>query len=451
MYRQQNPKSITRPPTTLPHVPYPKPANLLPRHYPMKIAVIGAGITGISTAYELASDGHAVQVFDKAGAAASCDSFATGGLISASLINPWTLPDWPAGASTRRLTGSARIKLRAIPSLAELRWLRNWSRTPKAGELSPAFSGYQKLMAWSQSQMQAIVAKHRLEFERGEGAMLLAPTEKDHQALQTGLTHLKELGVVYKDLSPEQARLVEPGLGQAVAFHGALHFPNDEVGNCRQLAMLLRTACTELGAQFHFNAHVLKAHAARQHTLEISDWAEQPSFDAVVLCPGSDAMGWAAATKLRLPVTQVHGYTLSAALREPLHAPRSAVITMDTGVVFSRQGMRVRVAGGAEIGGASRQPNDKTVHGLFRALHHYFPGSANVTTGVQSWRGARVFTPDSMPVVGPTPTPGIWINAGHGANGWGLAQGCARILADRIQGKQCEVDIESLRPDRFAG
>ncbi len=417
----------------------------------MKIAVIGAGITGIATAYELACDGHAVQVFDKAAAAASGDSFATGGVISPSLVNPWTLPDWPTGAFTHRLSGSARIKLRAIPSFNELRWLKSWRRTPKTGGLSSAFNNYQQLLAWSQSQMHAIAARHRLEFERGEGTMLLVPTEKDHQALQTGLARLKELGIAYNDLPPEQARLIEPGLGQAVAMHSAVHFPHDEVGNCRQFAMLLRTACMGLGVQFHFNAHILKAHAARQHTLEISGCAEQPSFDAVVLCLGADAIGWATTSKLRLPVTLVHGYTLSAALREPLHAPRSAVITMDTRIVFSRQGIRVRVAGGAEIGGAFRQPNDKTVHGLFRALHHYFPGSANVTTGVQSWRGARVFTPDCMPVVGATPTPGLWINAGHGANGWGLAQGCARILADRIQGKQSEVDIQPLRPDRFVG
>ncbi|MBC7916211.1 MAG: FAD-dependent oxidoreductase [Rhodoferax sp.] len=417
----------------------------------MKIAVIGAGITGIATAYELVCDGHTVQVFDKAVAAASGYSFATGGLVSPSLINPWTLPDWPMGASIRRLTSSAGIKLRSVPTLTELRWLKNWSRMPKNSGASSAFSSYQQLLSWSQSQMQTIAVKHRLEFERSEGAMLLVPTEKDYQALQTGLARLKELGVACNYLSPEQARLTEPGLGQAVALHGALHFPGDEVGNCRQFAMLLRTACMELGVQFHFNAHVLKTHAGQQHTLEVSGWTDRPGFDAVVLCPGADSAGWAAASRLRLPLTLLHGYTLSAALREPLHAPRSAVVTMDSGIVLSRQGMRVRVVGGAEIGGASRQSGARAEQDLFRALHNYFPGSANLTTGVQSWRGARVFTPDCMPVVGPTPTPGVWINAGHGANGWGMAQGCARILADRVQGKRSEVDIQSLRPDRFAG
>ena len=417
----------------------------------MKIAVIGAGITGIATAYELACDDHSVQVFDKAAAAASGGSFATGGVICPSLINPWTLPDWPLGVSTQRLTGSARIKLRAIPSWNELRWLRSWSRPPKAGDLHATFNHYQQLMAWGQAQMHTVAAKHKLEFERGEGSVLLIPSEKDHHALQAGLTRLKELGVAYRELTPDQARLTEPGLSQAATLHGALHFPNDEVGNCRQYAMLLRTVAAELGVQFHFNANVLKVQSARQHTLEVAGWTDHPSFDALVICLGSDAPDWTIANKMRLPVTVVHGYTLSAALREPLHAPRSAVVTMDTGVVLSRQGMRVRVVGGAEIGGASRPPNDRSVQWLFRTLNHYFPGAAHLSTGTQSWRGARLFLPDGMPVVGPTPVPGVWINAGHGANGWGMAQGCARILADRIQGKAPEIDIQALRPDRFTG
>lgn len=415
----------------------------------MKIAVIGAGITGIATAYELACDGHEVQVFDKTAAAASGDSFASGGMICPSLINPWTLPDWPLGTSTRRLTGSARIKLRVVPSWSELRWLRNWSRTPTAGGLHATFNSYQQLMALSQARMHAVAAKHNLEFERGEGAMLLIPLEKDRQTLETGLVRLKELGVAYKELTPDQARLTEPGL--AAEIHGALHFPTDEVGNCRQFAMLLRTAAAEMGVQFHFNAHVVRAQSTRQHTLEIPGWTKQPSFDALVICPGADILNWAATNKLRLPATIVHGYTLSAAMREPLHAPRSAVVTLDTGITLSRQGMRIRVVGGAEIGGASRPPNNRSVQWLFRALNHYFPGSANLTAGTQSWRGARVFMPDGLPAIGSTPTPGVWINAGHGANGWGMAHGCARILADQIQDKTPEFDIQPLRPNRFSG
>jgi D-amino-acid dehydrogenase len=185
-------------------------------------------------------------------------------------------------------------------------------------------------------------------------------------------------------------------------------------------------------------------------TLEIADWSERPSFDALVFCTGTDTVRWATSIQLRLPAASVYGYSVSATIREPLHAPRSALVTMDSGLVLTRQGQRLRASGGAEIGKTGQDHDKKTIQKLFSALHHYFPGSTDLRTGHQSWRGARLFMPDSMPVVGPSPIPGIWVNAGHGANGAALAGGCARLLADQILGKSAELDTVPLRPGRFS-
>jgi D-amino-acid dehydrogenase len=171
----------------------------------------------------------------------------------------------------------------------------------------------------------------------------------------------------------------------------------------------------------------------------------------LVLCTGTDTARWAPFIQLRLPAAAIYGYSVSAAIREPLHAPRSALVTMDSGLVLTRQGQRVRVSGGAEIGKSEQVHDKKTIQKLFSALHHYFPGSTDLRTGHQSWRGARMFLPDGMPVVGPSPTPGVWVNVGHGANGAALAGGCARLLADQILSKSAGLDTLPLRPDRFAG
>ena len=415
----------------------------------MKIAVIGAGIAGISSALELAQDGHTVEVFDKAVAAASGDSFATAGLVSPGLINPWGLPHWAGSPSASRLLGRNSISFRTVPSWSELRWLRAWSRAKKHAELPAAFDNLQRLMAWSQQRLQATTAEHKLEYERGDGAMLLVPTEAEHKRLQTGLARLKELGVAFKELTPEEARLAEPGLGANAPLHGAVHFPGDELINCRQYALLLRGVATDAGVRFHFNAEVTKLQTGQRHRLDITGWSEHPEFDAVVLCPGSEPFPWAAAAGIRLPSVLVHGYTLSAALREPLHAPRSAVVAMDSGIVLSRQGMRIRVAGGAEIGPRQLTTSDRAVQSLFQALHHYFPGSPNLAAGTQTWRGSRAFAPDGLPLVGPSNVQGIWLNAAHGANGLALSAGSARLLADQIQGRSSEIDGQALLPARF--
>ena len=52
----------------------------------MKIAIVGAGIVGVTTAYELASDGHEVTVFEQRSAAAEEASFATAGLLAPHLL-----------------------------------------------------------------------------------------------------------------------------------------------------------------------------------------------------------------------------------------------------------------------------------------------------------------------------------------------------------------------------
>ena len=416
----------------------------------MKIAVIGAGIAGISSALQLAQDGHAVEVFDQGTSAAGGDSFATAGLVSPGLINPWSLPHWAGSPSVSHLLGRGRIALRALPSWSELRWLRTWSRAKKHAELPAAFDSLQRLMAWSQEQLQATSAAHRLEYERAQGTLLLVPSVADHKRLQAGLARLKELGLAFKELTPEEARLVEPGLGHAVTLHSAIHLPGDELVNCRQYALLLRDVAANAGVRFHFNAEVTGLQASGRHRLAVAGWSEHPEFDAVVLCPGAEPLPWAAALGIRLPGTLVHGYTLSAALREPLHAPRSAVVAMDSGIVLSRQGMRLRVAGGAEIGPRQLPASDRAVQSLFQALHHYFPGSPNLAAGTQTWRGSRAFAPDGLPLVGPSAVKGIWLNAAHGANGLALSAGCARLLADQIAGRNAELDAQALLPARFA-
>jgi D-amino-acid dehydrogenase len=279
--------------------------------------------------------------------------------------------------------------------------------------------------------------------------MLLVPTESNHKDLQAALTHLKELQVTFKVMSVDQARLMEPGLAPGLPAHCMIHFPNDEIANSRQFAILLRTAASKLKVQFNFNAEVRDLHCSPRPTLEIAGWSERPSFDALVLCTGTDTLRWARLIQLRLPAASIYGYSISAAIREPLHAPRSALVTLDTGVVFTRQGQRVRVSGGAEIGKPGQDHDSKTIQKLFGALQHHFPGSTDLRSGYQSWRGARMFVPDGMPLVGPSPTPGVWLNTGHGANGAALASGCARLLADQISGEPTDFNASPLRPNRF--
>ena len=150
---------------------------------------------------------------------------------------------------------------------------------------------------------------------------------------------------------------------------------------------------------------------------------------------------------LRIPLTAVYGYSISAPIREPLNAPRSALMDERYKVAISRIGNRIRVAGGAELGGTFGQHNASSIRTLYKVLHDWFPGAAqhaNTGASVQVWKGARPMLPDGPPIIGASGIPGLWLNLGHGSSGWALSCGSARALADLMSAKTPDIDMSGL-------
>jgi D-amino-acid dehydrogenase len=252
-------------------------------------------------------------------------------------------------------------------------------------------------------------------------------------------------------LSPAQALAIEPGLQTGAQLHCALHFPNDELGNCRQFAMLLKNAATKLGAQFNFNACVDTITPEPTVTLSLNNRASHPTFDHVVVCTGAAYPALLEHLKLRLPMQGVRGYSLSLPVREPIHAPRSAVLDAHSRILITRLGNRVRVSGAAHLGGPSGFAQKRAVHSLYRAVQQHFPGSVQFAQPVQPWSAVRPMLPDGLPVIGDSGVPGVWLNFGHGASGWAMACGSARILTALVGQQAPEIDIACLAARRFQG
>jgi D-amino-acid dehydrogenase len=159
---------------------------------------------------------------------------------------------------------------------------------------------------------------------------------------------------------------------------------------------------------------------------------------------------------LKIPMGAVYGYAISAPIREGLNAPRSALMDERHQVVISRLGNRVRVAGTAEIGGSLSHHRASSIETLYKVLHDWFPGAAktsingaNTGASVQAWKGARPMLPDGPPIIGYSGIPGLWLNLGHGDNGWALSCGSARALGDLMAGRATEVDMDGLGVERL--
>ena len=408
----------------------------------MKIAVIGAGIIGITTAYELGRDGHQVTVFERRGAAAEETSFANAGIVAPGYVTPWAAPGMPGKVMQQWLRRHASVRIGLPLSMQELAWMWRWFRACRVDVYLTNRARLQRLAFYSRSRLHAIRANLRLEYDRSEGHLVVWRTEHDRKLAQPGLQVLRDAGVAFRLLDPQQARTVEPALSLDTAFASAMHLPDDEVGNCRQFALMLKSEAQRMGVQFRFNTTV--AHIDTSHGIALTTDAQAAldRFDAAVMCAGVSSARLLKPLGLKIPLAAVYGYSLSAAIREPLNAPRSAVMDEHYKVAITRLGQRIRVAGSAELGGQPERKSAGSIQTLYKVLHDWFPGAANRANGVQEWKGARPMLPDGPPIIGASGIPGLWLNLGHGSSGWALSCGSARALADQFLGHEPEVDMQ---------
>jgi len=416
----------------------------------MKIAIVGAGIVGVTTAYELAQDGHAVTVFEQRSAAAEEASFATGGLLAPGVLSPWAAPG--ASQAPAYFGRAAAPRLGRALTLADLSWLRRWRRAArtcaKSGEPLPPLVALERLARYSHARLLRLADSLDLHFEHSPGTLLLLRTPRDAEALTPALKALRDAGSTIHEVDAETARSIEPGLSPSLPLAGALHLPDGLAGNCRQFALLLRQAAQQHGAQFHFNTRVARL-SGSPASVQLDGEASAQAFDAVVLCAGVQSAALLQPLGQHLPLVALHGSSVSAPLREELHAPLGVVVDVHSQTTIARLGQRVRVSGGAELGRATDQARPQTLNTLYRVLGECFPGGVSHSSGVQVWRGARPMLPDGPPIVGPSAVPGLWLNLGHGASGWSLACGSASALADQMAGRETEISLDGLGAQRF--
>lgn len=417
----------------------------------MKIAVVGAGVVGIATAYELAKDGHSVTVFDKSAAACEEASFANSGLVAPSMYLPYAFPSHKGNAVLRFLDTGRHLTRSPWRSLQQVQSLRRWTQAHHPEAHAQQLAVAQQLGRYSAERLRHILGQTQMEIERSEGQLVLVRTEQALQRMQPALEGLKAQEIVCKVLNPDEARKHEPSLHGAAPFHAALWFADDQVVNCRQFALELKTITQKMGVKYQFEADLQDLNLQPHPTLALASPQGTDLFtaDHVVLCTNQVPHHLLAKLSLHIPMVALHGYALSVAVREPLNAPRSAVHDLHDNLVVNRLGNRIRVSAGAELGEKSETKHAQVVNAMYRALELYFPGAANYPAGTQVWHGTRHTATDGLPAVGPSGLPQLSLNVGHGASGWTWACGSARLLADQITGQSTAMASAPMLPTRF--
>jgi D-amino-acid dehydrogenase len=416
----------------------------------LRVAVIGAGIVGVTTAYELCAEGHDVTVYERRASVAGETSFANAGVIAPGYVTPWAAPGMPWKVLRHLLSRDAPVRLTGLAAWAQLPWMWRWWRACRPSVYAVNRAAMMRLARFSQERMAELTRTLQLDYEQRAGYMVLLRGERELAHARGGLRLLAESGVNFELIDADKARRLEPGLNGASALRAAIHLPNDGVGNCRHFAHLLKAEAQRQGATFRFDVNVLRVLPGSTPRVETPSGAGE--FDAVVLCSGVESNTLLKSLGLKLPLQAVFGYSVTAPMRHldghPDLGPRAALMDEKYKVAISRLGQRVRVAGSAELGGTLEHHTVAALRTLYRVLDDWFPGAA-LTTQAQHWKGARPMLPDGPPVLGRSGAPGVWLNLGHGSSGWALSCGSARILAAQIGSRPAPLDLTGLGVERL--
>lgn len=423
----------------------------------MRIAVIGAGIVGVTSAHELAADGHEVTVYERHAGVASETSFANAGVVAPGYVTPWAAPGMPLKVLRHLFGRHAPVRFGGANALAQLPWMWRWWRACRPAVYRQHRGWMYELARYSRQRQHALTQALSLEYEQASGVLVLLRTARDLAQAQASLQVLRTLEVPFELLDAEGCRRVEPGLQAGTPLHAGIWLAQDEVGNCRQFAHLMKAQAQHHGARFRFQHEVLALTPGSAPRVISQDRGpagtrDEATYDAVLLCAGHQAARLLRPLRLRVPIAPVYGYSVTAplSLADETHTPgpRGAVMDEKFKVAISRLGQRIRVAGSAELGGEPGRMNAAALATLYKVLDDWYPGAARLSQA-SAWKGARPMLPDGPPVIGRSRLPGLWLNLGHGSSGWALSCGSARLVADLMAGRDPGIDLAGLGPQRL--
>ncbi|MGO4152169.1 D-amino acid dehydrogenase [Cupriavidus sp. YAF13] len=399
------------------------------------IAVIGGGITGVTTAYALAKRGFSVTLLEKHRYAAMETSFANGGQLSASNAEVWTHWSTILKGIKWMLKSDAPLLVNPRPSWHKLSWF---------AEFIAAIPHYRKntiettrLAIAARDHLFSWAAAEGIDFDLKKEGILHIYRDKagfEHAGRVSKL--LAEGGLERHAVTPEEMRAIEPTL--AGQYYGGYFTQSDSTGDIHKFTSGMAAAIDRLGVRCLYSQDVQSVSTdGRQVTIVSSDGqqAESRVFDGVVVCAGTASRALAASLGDRVNIYPVKGYSITVNLNDAQSQAAAPVVSLlddETKLVTSRLGVdRFRVAGTAEFNGYNRDIRADRIRPLVEWVNQCFPGVS--TRSVVPWAGLRPMMPTMLPRVGRGRAPCVFYNTGHGHLGWTLSAVTADMIGDVVQ------------------
>jgi len=415
------------------------------------VIVIGAGITGITTAYGLLEDGHSVTLIERHHYPAMETSYANGGQLSASNAEVWN--NWSTILKGLKwmLRPDAPLLVNPMPTLHKYAWFAEFCTNMRHYRKNTVATT--RLAIAARERMFDIAMRENIQFDlERRGILHIYHDKKAFLSAERGNELLKQGGLDRHAVTPAEMRVIEPTL--TGEYYGGFFTPSDSTGDIHKFTRGLAEACVRRGAILKVNTSVTEigngtdGPVVKLVDAETQQPLEELRADAVILCAGVGSRSLAATVGDRVNIYPVKGYSITVNLPDDgsrSAAPMVSLLDDAAKIVTSRLGVdRFRVAGTAEFNGFNRDIRADRIAPLVRWVRRLFPGVN--TSSVIQWAGLRPMTPNMMPRVGRGTRPGVYYNTGHGHLGWTLSAATATMLVAMLREDLSRVAVPGFKP-----
>ncbi|MCY4264581.1 MAG: FAD-dependent oxidoreductase [Gammaproteobacteria bacterium] len=408
------------------------------------IAIIGAGIIGISIACRLIRDHDQVLLIDPL-APGSATSFGNAGHIATEQIFPLASPETMLSAPRLLFSNKSPLQIRMKYALNIVPWLLRFAWASRPAAFRDGIKAMKPLLQGSLESMQRLCEDEGLsDLLCQQGHMIVAESTESLRSLAAKRSLLKQHGIESRLLAPEETAAKSPFLKRTIA--GSLFLPGTgHMLNPHHLCTGLHKRFSEAGGQTLL-ASIKNIESYGNDGFILRHEAGEIMVDRLILATGA----WSAPLARQLghivPLDTERGYHVTAEGAPNLGG--IAVESHERRIIMTPMSCGLRITGFVEFGGLNLPPNPRLHEVLKLNLRELAP---ELELGkLSEWMGFRPSLPDMLPVIGESPAnPKAIFAFGHHHLGLTLSAITADIVSALVAGRMPSVDLQPFRPNRF--
>jgi len=409
------------------------------------VLIIGGGVIGVCTAYELAGKGARVTLIERQEIASGA-SYGNGGLIVPSHCVPLASPGAPLQGLKWMFDPESPFYIKPRFDLELIEWLIRFAVASRRESMMRSIAVLRNLLLASSRIYEEIAAEAGFEFNyKKEGTLMVY---LDPRALEDGIKEtrlLKQFGVSSKFMNAQELHEFETALSTNVV--GGIHYSQDAHIDPFRFVTGLAEKSEEHGVQILTKTEALGFELSNDGITSVRTSRGDISARQIVLSAGSWSPALASDLKIKLPVQPAKGYSVTLEFQES--SPKTPLMFAEAHVVVTPLNRRLRLAGTLEFAGMDYSINERRVVAIKRASARYLDGMASAKL-IEIWRGFRPCTPDDLPIISRAKRyTNLIVATGHATLGMSLGPITGRLVAQLVADEKTDVEIEALQLERF--